>query len=248
MGYTPYYTAAVWVGFEQNERVPASGNPALKMWTLVMSGVHEGLEDRKFSEPAGLTTVTYCLDSGLLATDYCRMDPRGDRTARGTVFQGDAPTEFCTSHTAETTVTVCLDCPILDGNGEETGLYHLAGEFCPEESRQEVSLLGYQREDVGGAGAEDAKYFLGVTQEAGPCTVHTAAQPDPDLPFDPNQPWDPSDPWNPNTNPLDPTGQGGGGAADPGQEDPDAPQGGETEDPSGTDPIINPETGRPYGY
>ena len=42
--------------------------------------------------------------------------------------------------------------------------------------------------------------------------------------------------------------QGGGGAADPGQEDPDAPQGGETEDPSGTDPIINPETGRPYGY
>ena len=248
VGYTPYYTAAVWVGFEQNERVPASGNPALKMWTLVMSGVHEGLEDRKFSEPAGLTTVTYCLDSGLLATDYCRMDPRGDRTARGTVFQGDAPTEFCTSHTAETTVTVCLDCPILDGNGEETGLYHLAGEFCPEESRQEVSLLGYQREDVGGAGAEDAKYFLGVTQEAGPCTVHTAAQPDPDLPFDPNQPWDPSDPWNPNTNPLDPTGQGGGGAADPGQEDPDAPQGGETEDPSGTDPIINPETGRPYGY
>ena len=176
------------------------------------------------------------------------MDPRGDRTARGTVFQGDAPTEFCTSHTAETTVTVCLDCPILDGNGEETGLYHLAGEFCPEESRQEVSLLGYQREDVGGASAEDAKYFLGVTQEAGPCTVHTAAQPDPDLPFDPNQPWDPSDPWNPNTNPLDPTGQGGGGAADPGQEDPDAPQGGETEDPSGPDPIINPETGRPYGY
>ena len=77
VGYTPYYTAAVWVGFEQNERVPASGNPALKMWTLVMSGVHEGLEDRKFSEPAGLTTVTYCLDSGLLATDYCRMDPRG---------------------------------------------------------------------------------------------------------------------------------------------------------------------------
>lgn len=88
VGYTPYYTAAVWVGFEQNERVPASGNPALKMWTLVMSGVHEGLEDRKFSEPAGLTTVTYCLDSGLLATDYCRMDPRGDRTARGTVFPG----------------------------------------------------------------------------------------------------------------------------------------------------------------
>lgn len=88
-----------------------------------------------------------------------------------------APTEFCTSHTAETTVTVCLDCPILDGNGEETGLYHLAGEFCPEESRQEVSLLGYQREDVGGAGAEDAKYFLGVTQEAGP--VRSTLRPSP---------------------------------------------------------------------
>lgn len=142
------------------------------------------------------------------------MDPRGDRTARGTVFQGDAPTEFCTSHTAETTVTVCLDCPILDGNGEETGLYHLAGEFCPEESRQEVSLLGYQREDVGGAGAEDAKYFLGVTQEAGP--VRSTLRPSPTgSPFDPNQPWDPSDPWNPNTNPLDPTGAGRRGCRRP---------------------------------
>lgn len=125
-----------------------------------------------------------------------------------------APTEFCTSHTAETTVTVCLDCPILDGNGEETGLYHLAGEFCPEESRQEVSLLGYQREDVGGAGAEDAKYFLGVTQEAGPVRSTLRPSPTPDLPFDPNQPWDPSDPWNPNTNPLDPQGQAAGVPAD----------------------------------
>ena len=119
------------------------------MWTLVMSGVHEGLEDRKFSEPAGLTTVTYCLDSGLLATDYCRMD-RG-----GTVQPEEPSSRRCADrilhqpHGGDHCYGMPGPAPILDGNGEETGLYHLAGEFCPEESRQEVSLLGYQREDVG---------------------------------------------------------------------------------------------------
>lgn len=248
VGYTPYYTAAVWVGFEQNERVPASGNPALKMWTLVMSGVHEGLEDRKFSEPAGLTTVTYCLDSGLLATDYCRMDPRGDRTARGTVFQGDGADRILHQpHGGDH----CYGMPGLPHPGWKRrgdrpvppGRGILPGG---EPAGSEPAGL-----PAGGRGRRRRRgrqVFSGCDPGGRPCTVHTAAQPDPDLPFDPNQPWDPSDPWNPNTNPLDPTGQGGGGAADPGQEDPDAPQGGETEDPSGTDPIINPETGRPYGY
>ena len=37
VGYTPYYTAAVWVGYEYNERVPASNNPAAQLWKKVMT-------------------------------------------------------------------------------------------------------------------------------------------------------------------------------------------------------------------
>ena len=76
-GYTPYYAAAVWTGYKNNERISYSGNPALTLWRKVMSQVHEGLEYKSFPKASGLTSVTVCMDSGLLATDACRADARG---------------------------------------------------------------------------------------------------------------------------------------------------------------------------
>ena len=59
MGYTPYYTAAVWVGFDKvNERVPLSGNPAAQMWKKVMAPIHENLENKQFPSISGLTGFT----------------------------------------------------------------------------------------------------------------------------------------------------------------------------------------------
>ena len=40
VGYTPYYTAAVWVGYETPARVQASGNPAAQMFQKVMAPIH----------------------------------------------------------------------------------------------------------------------------------------------------------------------------------------------------------------
>lgn len=55
VGYTPYYTAAVWTGYEQNEKMKTgSANPAAVLWKKVMSQVHEGLENKKFPEVSGL--------------------------------------------------------------------------------------------------------------------------------------------------------------------------------------------------
>ena len=36
VGYTPYYTAAVWVGYNNPERISSSNNPAVSMWKKVM--------------------------------------------------------------------------------------------------------------------------------------------------------------------------------------------------------------------
>lgn len=47
------------------------------MWQKVMSRVHEGLEDKDFFSCSGLTYVSVCADSGLLATENCAMDCRG---------------------------------------------------------------------------------------------------------------------------------------------------------------------------
>ena len=40
VGYTPYYCAAVWTGYPKtNEKISASGNPAITMWKPVMQKI-----------------------------------------------------------------------------------------------------------------------------------------------------------------------------------------------------------------
>ena len=194
MGYTPYYTAAVWTGYEYNARMSGT-NRAIGMWKLVMEQVHQGLSAKKFSEPDGLTTVTVCKDSGLLATSYCEMDPRGSRAFTDRVFRDDAPTEFCTCHTQESVVTMCKASPILAADGSETGLWHLAGEYCPEDQLVQFSLVQYDRTPVGNAVAGDNAYLYSTIEAKGSCTVHTTAPiPDPEVPVSPEQPEQPGAP------------------------------------------------------
>ena len=219
VGYTPYYTAAVWTGYAQNERMSTSGNPALILWNRVMSRIHDGLENKQFSVPSGLTRVDYCLDSGMLPTEYCSMDPRGSRVASDSVFQEDAPSGVCTIHTAESVVTVCTDCPILDADGNETGLYHIAGPYCPEESQVQMCLPDYDREQIASATAQDDMYRLSVVESYGTCTVHTEPVTEP---IDPWFPWFPTDPTDPGGSGEGETGPdpGGSGSSSSGSEEP----------------------------
>ena len=182
-GYTPYYAAAVWTGYKNNERISYSGNPALTLWRKVMSQVHEGLEYKSFPKAGGLTSVTVCMDSGLLATDACRADARG-RVQTVEVVPGTEPTESCGMHVF---VNYCTEGQCL------------AGENCPESSVESRVLLDYDREvflkpdgtpfdiPVG-----DSAYILKNNQPEEGCPVHQHAWPgepdDPDLPEDPDDP------------------------------------------------------------
>ena len=61
VGYTSYYTAAVWNGYPNNESVGGLWpSPSAKLWQKVMSRVHENLPQKSFSEPAGLVSVSIC--------------------------------------------------------------------------------------------------------------------------------------------------------------------------------------------
>ena len=183
VGYTPYYTAAVWTGYDQNEKMRTSGNPAAQLWKKVMSQVHQGLDNKSFFSANGLKSVQYCLDSGMLATEYCAMDPRGSRAASDSVFQSDVPTGACTVHTANSVVRMCKDSPILDSNGNPTGRYRLAGEHCPEESRKTVYVVDYERElatDAATIGDYTAlrAYYTDLGDPV--CDVHDGTPTDPD--------------------------------------------------------------------
>lgn len=193
VGYTPYYTAAVWVGYRTQERISGPSSLAPDLWQKVMGKVHEGLEYREFPAAEGLVQMEYCLDTGLLATDECRSDVRGSRTAVGDYFPEDVPTEYCQAHVM---AEVCTTDPILNENGEQTGRYHLAGEFCPEvevgsdgadtKGKISISVLDLRREYVGGVIPEDNAYLLSALESAGVCTVHTE-----EIEVEP-QPYDPS--------------------------------------------------------
>lgn len=217
VGYTPYYVAAVWTGYDSPEKISYSGNPAITMWKKVMQKIHEDLPNKQFSKPTtGLETVEVCLDSGLRPTDACLADVRGSaRVQTVTVAAGTAPTESCTMHTL---VDYCTEGKCL------------AGEYCPAESVKQVGVLDYVREDYGESiKADDDAYLLvnmqKAVEETG-CPVHTQAvvepEPEPgtDPSTDPNDPnYDPSggfgdenmQPEDPTTEPEDPTGGFGDG-------------------------------------
>ena len=192
-GYTSYYTAAVWVGYAKQPQVIQSHTVAMKMWQLVMSRIHEGLGNSSFSMPDNLNRYDICVDCGNLAGEDCAKDSRGGRVRSFQLLPADAPKEYCTCHVP---VTVCTESPVLDSNGNPTGLYHLAREFCPEESVQEIVMVDYTRKLADpSVRVKDANSLLSVydSLEDPYCPIHLeSGEPDetdnPDDPLNSDEP------------------------------------------------------------
>ncbi len=225
-GYTPYYTAVVWTGYDNPISINTNSNPAIPMWKGVMSRIHEGLENKSFSTPSDVVQVSLCMDCGLRATEGCRSDPRGSRVKTFTLMSDDVPAENCTCHQP---ITVCTEDPILDASGNPTGLYYMAGEFCPEESCKTVYMVNYDRQLPIQVPVSDSMYLMSYYEglERTECSVHLTPPEteDPDVdPDDPN-----TDPEGPTDNPEDPSlppdeGSGGGEETHPTDPvDPDEP-------------------------
>ena len=71
-GFTPYYAAATWFGFDENEEVRGFGqNPAGQIWDAVMTDIHKNLAKAGFSKPSGIVEQTVCRTTGCLATTGC---------------------------------------------------------------------------------------------------------------------------------------------------------------------------------
>lgn len=52
VGMTPYYVAAVWTGYDNNEYMYVNGNPAAQIWKKVMQPIMEKLEYKSFPYPS----------------------------------------------------------------------------------------------------------------------------------------------------------------------------------------------------
>ncbi len=100
-GFTGYYTAAVWCGFDTPEPIRGiSGNPAAMLCRKVMQPLHSGKRYVGLYDSSVFRTVTVCLDSGKRATDACKADVRVDlkRYADSVVYPEDFPKDYCDQH------------------------------------------------------------------------------------------------------------------------------------------------------
>lgn len=71
-GFTPYYTAVTWYGFDLNESINFNGkNPAGLIWADVMKNVHSNLKGTSFAKPSGIIESTVCAETGLVANVGC---------------------------------------------------------------------------------------------------------------------------------------------------------------------------------
>ena len=92
VGYTPYYTCAVWSGYDNNEKLPDyARNFHRTLWRNVMSRIHENLEYAEFEMPASIERTSVCSQTGLL--------PRAGCPVTTEYFDvGSLPTEYCDQH------------------------------------------------------------------------------------------------------------------------------------------------------
>ncbi|MEY8481010.1 transglycosylase domain-containing protein [Lachnospiraceae bacterium 48-21] len=89
--YTPYYTCAVWSGYDDNKELTNTVYH-LQLWKSIMSRIHANLERKEFTMPPSVEQKTVCSISGMLAVP-------GSCPGITEYFATDIlPTERCTGH------------------------------------------------------------------------------------------------------------------------------------------------------
>ena len=156
VGYTPYYTAGIWGGCDNNQKLKHGGvnNGGTTfhkdIWRNIMNRVHEGLSDPGFAVPDSIETAEICRKSGKRAVSgVCNHDPRGNAVYTEYFAKGTAPTEVCDKHVE---VTVCA----------ESGMRPTP--YCPTKTTRVCMTL-----PEGEEGATDDSVFA----IPGYCTIHS---------------------------------------------------------------------------
>ena len=170
VGFTPYYTAGIWSGYDNNGSITGGTSYHKAIWRNIMTRIHEGLPDPGFVPPDSVEKVEICRKSGKLPVPgVCSSDPRGDATYTEYFAKGTAPTETCDCHVR---VSVCG----VSG-GRPTA-------FCPKNQLVSKTFMAVPDEGY----TDDSKYAI-----PGTCSVHsgssTIIDPNPgdgnDIPFGP---------------------------------------------------------------
>lgn len=182
-GYTPYLTACIWTGYDDNLNIGGNINHTA-LWSNIMAQIHDvkGYGAAAFSLSGDIVPCSICTKSGKLAVGgLCDCDPEGSKVETYYYANGTQPTETCDVHTK---LKIC------------TASGKVATANCPAESVTEVvyrivpSLSGNISASADGSltangsatTGDTSQYFetverpYAVTEELlkDTCTVHTS--------------------------------------------------------------------------
>jgi len=146
-GMTPYYSAAVWVGFDTQEAVKFLSSPATTIWGNVMKEVHKGLDNASFKRPSGIVSATICKETGKVATEKC------ENTYTEVFASGTVPNK-CNGHEA---IKICTASKVL------------ANEYCPE-VEETIYPVKPEKEINASWSTRDGGKYNEITDV---CTIHT---------------------------------------------------------------------------
>jgi len=100
VGYTPYYTAAVWYGYDNRlktiEIPKGDQSNAVRIWHDVMTRLHADLQPRNWYVPPSVQSAEICIQSGQLATPNCEL--AGRYVIKEYFLPGTVPTTYCEFH------------------------------------------------------------------------------------------------------------------------------------------------------
>lgn len=155
-GFTPYYTAGIWLGQDEEDAGESDTLQCEQIWRDIMQNIHEskGLVGGSLSQADGLVLRSICNTCGKLAVEgLCDKAESGNEISREYFVKGTEPTEYCTCHVKY------AFCKSSD---------KLATEDCPEKNRFYRVLLEKEEQEE----TEDTPYLSSRFKNKGKCEIH----------------------------------------------------------------------------
>ena len=162
-GYTPYYTAAIWLGYDDNSKELSGYIDHRKMWRTIMQEIHDNLPTGSFEKPDDIVETEVCSQSGKLpVAGLCDQDPRGSQLVTEYFSKDNNPTDTCDVHIK---VTIC----------DDTG--KIASANCPHKTtkimiKKAAIVKNPSNEDETTYTTWDQEYAITEEQLSKVCTAH----------------------------------------------------------------------------
>ena len=127
-GFTPYYTCAVWGGYDDNKECDYDTSFRFRLWKGIMSRIHENLEEKDFKVPSSVERKSICTITGKLAgsgcpsiTEYFAKDTLPTETCSGHGYSYGSKSNSSTEDDSSSTANTSGDSNGENGSNSTTG-------------------------------------------------------------------------------------------------------------------------------